>query len=141
MKFYEKEDNGVWWWSRGWRWWRICFLGRCWTPHKRQLWRYLAVAYWQLWRRRRPFFLFRRLFCCCCCCIFLLLLCCHFFFSRPLLSGGVSSRCVISNDDDGDRCGAVALFRADLEAYRCSRPDNLTDHYLMAVARHNLPSL
>ena len=32
-------------------------------------------------------------------------------------------------------CGAV------LEAYRCSRPDNLTNYFLMAAARHNLPYL
>ena len=61
--------------------------------------------------------------------------------SQTLSLDSVALRCVISGDNDGGRCGAVALFRADLEAHRCSRPDNLANHFLTVDARHNPLSL
>jgi len=111
------------------------------TPPERWIWRSLIIDSWQLWRRRHLCFLFRRLCCCCFCCVLLLLLCCCFFFSRPLLLGGIASRCFVSNENDGGRHGSAVLFKANLEAHRCSHPDNLTNLFFMAATRHNLPSL
>ena len=60
--------------------------------------------------------------------------------SGPLSLGGVALRCVISGSNDGGPPVDAALFGIDLEAYWCFRPDNLSNHFLMTAARHNLPS-